>query len=123
MLFCGSADSSELLDGFGLFLDAERVVEFVEKAAERDAQGQLDQLSLAEMRFKSGEQRVGNAVRPLPRRDRVCDDELVSVVEFRVIAVFENPFDGIRQPVRRRPLRRLRRPETGCGARRNNHIR
>jgi len=30
--FCADAERRELLDGFGLFLDAERIVEFVEKA-------------------------------------------------------------------------------------------
>jgi len=94
LLFCGSADCGEPLGGFGLFLDAECVVEFIEEAAERDAQGQLNQLSLAEAFPKPGEERIGNAVRPLPRGDRVFDDDLVPVVEFRVVAVIENPFDA-----------------------------
>src|SRR5260370_26162561 len=82
------------LDGFGLFIDAECVVEFIEEAAERDAQGELDQLGLAEILMQSGEERVGDAVRPLPRGNRVFDDELVPFVEFRVVAVIEDPFDA-----------------------------
>ena len=78
----------------GFFLYAECVVEFIEETAERDAQGQLDQLGLAEMRFKSGEQRVGDAARPLPRGNRVFDGKLVPLVEFWVVAVIEYPFDA-----------------------------
>ena len=58
------------------------------------AQGELDQLCLAEMRFKSGEERFGYAVRPLPGGNRVFDDELVPFVEFRMVAVIEYPFDA-----------------------------
>ena len=54
------------------------------------AQGELDQLCLAEIRFKSGEERFGYAVRPLPRGNRVFDDELVPFVEF-AIAAWERP--------------------------------
>jgi hypothetical protein len=39
---CASGECLQPLDGFGFLLDPERVVEFVEEAAEGDAQGQLD---------------------------------------------------------------------------------
>ena len=84
----------QLLDGFRLFLDAESVVEFVEETAKRDAEGQLDQLCLAEILFQPGEERVGDAAWPLPGANRVFDDKLVPLVEFRVVAVIEDAFDA-----------------------------
>jgi hypothetical protein len=47
--------------GFALFLDAERVVEHVEEAAERNLQPQLYDLSLTEMTAQPAEQRLGDA--------------------------------------------------------------
>src|SRR5712675_3111845 len=90
---CASGECFQPLDGFGFLLDPERVVEFVEEAAEGDAQGQLDDLSFAEMAAEPGEEGIGNAVRVFPGGDRVFDDELVALVEFRVVAVIENAID------------------------------
>src|SRR5260370_12641208 len=98
------------MGGFGLFLDGECVVEFIEEGAERDAQGELDQLGLAEILMQSGEERVGDAVRPLPRGNRVFDDELVPFVEFRVVAVIEDPFDAGGRDTLPNEARRLGRP-------------
>src|SRR5689334_24183468 len=81
--------SGETGDRLRLFLDLQRVVELVEKAAQRDAQGQLDDLRLAETRPQAIEQRVRDAVRVLPGGDRIFDDEPVGVVEFGMIAVVE----------------------------------
>ena len=91
---CASGECLQPLAGFGFLLDPERVVEFVEEAAEGDAQGQLDDLRFAEMAAQSREQSVGDTGRPFPRRDRVFDDELVPFVEFRMVAVIEYPFDA-----------------------------
>src|SRR4051795_2197683 len=82
-----SADCCEPFRGCRFFLDAERVVEFVEEAAERNAQGQLDDLRFAEIAAHPLEERVGDVVRPFPSSDRVFDDELVSRVEFWVVPV------------------------------------
>jgi hypothetical protein len=74
------------LGRLGLFLDAERVVEFVEETAERDAQREFDNLRLAEIFPEPSEQRVGNAMRMFPGGDRILDRKLVPLVEFWVVA-------------------------------------
>ena len=61
------------LESFGFLFDPERVVEFVEEAAEGDAQRQLDDLSFAEMAAEPGEEGIGDAVRVFPGGDRVFD--------------------------------------------------
>jgi len=97
---CASGECLQPFDGFRFLLDPERVVEFVEEAAEGDAQRQLDDLGFAEMAAEPGEESIGNAVRVLPGGDRVFDDELVALVEFRVVAVIENAIDtGGRDPL------------------------
>src|SRR4051812_15368767 len=63
--YCGHAG-----DRLRLLLDPQRVVEFVEEAAERNAQRQLDDLPLGEMRAQTVEQRIGDAVRALPGGNR-----------------------------------------------------
>src|ERR1700730_2568570 len=93
---CASGECLQPLDGFGfLLLDPERVVEFVEEVAEGDAQGQFDDLGFPEMAAEPGEESIGYAVRVLPGGDCVFDDELVRVVEFRVIAVIEDAIDTV----------------------------
>src|ERR1700738_2755393 len=97
---CASGECLQLLDGFGFLLDPERVVEVVEEAAEGDVQGQFDDLGFPEMAAEPGEESIGYAVRVLPGGDCVFDDELVRVVEFRVIAVIEDANDaGRRDPL------------------------
>src|SRR5204863_119699 len=73
----------------GLLLDPQRVVELVKEAAQRDAEGQFDDLRLAEMPPEASEQLVRDAVGALPGGDRIFDDELVGIVELRMIAVIE----------------------------------
>ena len=52
------------------------------------------------MAAEPSEEGIGNAVRVFPGGDRVFDDELVSLVEFRVVAVIENAIDtGGRDPL------------------------
>jgi len=52
------------------------------------------------MAAEPGEESIGYAVRVLPGGDCVFDDELVPVVEFRVIAVIEDANDaGGRDPL------------------------
>ena len=59
---CASGECLQPLDGFGFLLDPERVVEFVEEAAEGDAQRQLDDLRFAEMAAEPGEEGIRDAV-------------------------------------------------------------
>src|SRR5712691_7591395 len=79
-----AGDGGEPLAGFRLFLDLQRVVEFVEEAAERDAQGQFDDLCLAEMLAQPREEGVRDTAGLLPGGDRVFDDQLIDLVELRV---------------------------------------
>jgi hypothetical protein len=83
---CASGDGREPLGRLGLFLDPQRVVEFVEETAERDAQREFDNLRLAEIFPEPSEQRVGNAMRMFPGGDRILDRKLVPLVEFWVVA-------------------------------------
>src|ERR1700730_17024546 len=109
---CASGECLQPLESFGFLLDPERVVEFVEEAAEGDAQRQLDDLSFAEMAAEPGEEGIGDAVRVFPGGDRVFDDELVPLVKFRVVSAIENAIDtGGGEPLDDQKQRGMRAPK------------
>src|SRR5436189_6319662 len=83
--------SRQPLRRLGLLLEPQRVIERVEEPAKRDAQRQFDDLRLVEMLPQPVKQTVGNAAGVLPRGDGVFHDELVHLVELRMVAVIEQP--------------------------------
>ncbi len=79
----------------GLLVDLQRVVEAVEEAAERDAQGELDDLGLAEAGAQAIEERLADALRVVGDGDRVLDDEAIDIVELGMVAVVEDAIGAL----------------------------
>ena len=84
MLFGSFACRNALLD-FAL----QDVCEAIERAAERDAPGQFDNLGFGEMLAKPGENLVARLAPVVVYGDGIFDDEFVDGVEFRMILVVE----------------------------------
>src|SRR4051812_38660981 len=67
------------------------VSEAVERAAQRDAPGQFDDLGFGEMFTQAGKDFVAGLAPVVIDRDGIFDDELVDGIELRMILVVEQP--------------------------------